>query len=167
MACRTYISFYAKNICHGFSEAGVFVVRGPVPKGEYLMNVDQAALMETDNVRHTGVPSSLPERTVRLKLAERPDRDRIQRVVDLADALLSEAETLARDKAFTEEATRLKPLDILGGINFYDEVQRFETHLIKMALAETGGNQAKAARLLGIKATTLNSKIKLFKIDVG
>ena len=95
------------------------------------------------------------------------DRDRIQRVVDLADALLVEAETLARDKAFTEEASRLKPLDILGGISFYDEVQRFETHLIKMALAETGGNQAKAARLLGIKATTLNSKIKLFKIDVG
>ena len=143
------------------------VVRGPVPKGEYLMNVDQAALMETDNVRNTGVPSSLPDRTVRLKLAERPDRDRIQRVVDLADALLSEAETLARDKAFTEEATRLKPLDIVSGIDFYDEVQRFETHLIKMALSETGGNQAKAARLLGIKATTLNSKIKLFKIDVG
>jgi len=131
------------------------------------MNVEQAALMENDNLRHARVNSTLPERTVRLKLAERPDRDRIQRVVDLADALLVEAETLARDKAFTEEATRLKPLDILGGINFYDEVQRFETHLIKMALAETGGNQAKAARLLGIKATTLNSKIKLFKIDVG
>jgi transcriptional regulator with GAF, ATPase, and Fis domain len=131
------------------------------------MNVDQAALMETENLRHTSVPSHLPERILRLKLAERPDRDRIQRVVDLADALLSEAETLARDKAFTEEATRLKPLDILGGINFYDEVQRFETHLIKMALSETGGNQAKAARLLGIKATTLNSKIKLFKIDIG
>jgi transcriptional regulator with GAF, ATPase, and Fis domain len=127
------------------------------------MNVDQAALMESDNLRPTGMSS---ERTVRLKLAERPDRDRIQRVVDLADALLNEAETLARDK-FTEEATRLKPLDILGGISFYDEVQRFETHLIKMALAETGGNQAKAARLLGIKATTLNSKIKLFNIEVG
>ena len=131
------------------------------------MNVDQAALMETDNLRPAHVNSALAERSVRLKLAERPDRDRIQRVVDLADALLSEAETLARDKAFTEEATRLKPLDILGGINFYDEVERFETHLIRMALAETGGNQAKAARLLGIKATTLNSKIKLFKIDVG
>jgi transcriptional regulator with GAF, ATPase, and Fis domain len=158
--------FSCKIFCHGFSEAGVLVLRGPVPKGEYLMNVDQAALMETDNLRNAGV-SQLPERAVRLKLAERPDRNRIQRVVDLADALLSEAETLARDKSFTEEATRLKPLDILGGINFYDEVQRFETHLIKMALAETGGNQAKAARLLGIKATTLNSKIKLFKIDVG
>ena len=142
------------------------VLRGPVPKGEYLMNVDQAALIETDTLRHSGA-SPLSERTVRLKLAERPDRDRVQRVVDLADALLSEAETLARDKAFTEEATRLKPLDILSGINFYDEVQRFETHLIKMALTETGGNQAKAARLLGIKATTLNSKIKLFNIEVG
>jgi len=127
---------------------------------------DQAALMETDNLRQSAI-SQLAERTVRLKLAERPDRDRIQRVVDLADALLAEAETLARDKSFTEEATRLKPLDILGGISFYDEVQRFETHLIKMALAETGGNQAKAARLLGIKATTLNSKIKLFNIEIG
>lgn len=127
---------------------------------------DQAALMETDNLRQSAV-SQHAERTVRLKLAERPDRDRVQRVVDLADALLAEAETLARDKAFTEEATRLKPLDILGGISFYDEVQRFETHLIRMALAETGGNQAKAARLLGIKATTLNSKIKLFNIEIG
>ena len=132
------------------------------------MNVDQAALKETDNLGPGGVGNQqLTDRTVRLKLAERPDQDRIQRVVDLADALLAEAETLARDKAFTEEATRLKPLDILAGISFYDEVQRFETHLIRMALAETGGNQAKAARLLGIKATTLNSKIKLFNIDVG
>ena len=123
------------------------------------MNADQAALIETDNMRSAGRPNHL-------KLAERPDRDRIQRVVDLADALLSEAATLARDKAFTDEATKLKPLDILGGIDFYDEVQRFETHLIRMALAETGGNQAKAAKLLGIKATTLNSKIKLFGIEM-
>jgi len=117
----------------------------------------EAILVESDNVR--------PSTNHYLKLAERPDRDRIQRVVDLADALLSEAETLARDKAFTEEANKLRPLDILGGIDFYDEVQRFETHLIQMALTETGGNQARAARLLGIKATTLNSKIKLFNIQ--
>jgi transcriptional regulator with GAF, ATPase, and Fis domain len=123
------------------------------------MSVDQALLKEADNLR--------PATPNHLKLAEPPDRDRIQRVVDLADALLSEAETLARDKAFTDEANKLRPLDILGGIDFYDEVQRFETHLIKMALSETGGNQAKAARLLGIKATTLNSKIKLFSIEVN
>ena len=128
------------------------------------MNVDQATLMESDSLR-PALSNQSTDKTIRLKLAERPDRDRVQRVVDLAAALLTEAETLARDKAFTEEATRLRPLDIVGGIDFYAEVERFETHLIKMALAETAGNQAKAARLLGIKATTLNSKIKLFKIE--
>lgn len=130
------------------------------------MNVDQAALMETDNLRTAG-PGPMAEKSVHLKLAEPPGPDRIQRMVDLADALLTEAETLARDKAFTEEASRLQPIDILGGISFYDEVQRFETHLIEMALRETGGNQAKAAKLLGIKATTLNSKIKLFHIGMS
>jgi len=128
------------------------------------MNVDQATLVESDSLR-PALSNQSTDKTIRLKLAERPDRDRVQRVVDLAAALLTEAETLARDKAFTEEATRLRPLDIVTGIDFYAEVERFETHLIKMALAETGGNQAKAARLLGIKATTLNSKIKLFNIQ--
>ncbi len=127
------------------------------------MNIDQAILKESDNLR----PSVTQTQMVRLKLADPRDRDRIQRVVDLADALLAEAETLARDKAFTDEANKLRPLDIVSGIDFYDEVQRFETHLIKMALGETGGNQAKAARLLGIKATTLNSKIKLFNIQIA
>jgi DNA-binding protein Fis len=130
------------------------------------MNLDPATLIEAKSLRDGGSLSQMLE-PVRLKLAERPARDRIQRVVELADALLEEAETLARDKDFTEEATRLKPLDILVGIDFYDEVQRFETHLIKMALAETGGNQSRAAKLLGIKATTLNSKIKLFNIEVS
>jgi transcriptional regulator with GAF, ATPase, and Fis domain len=129
------------------------------------MNVDQAAFVDSDSLRPSALSTQSPDRTVYLKLAERPDRDRLQRVVDLAAVLLTEAETLARDKAFTDEATRLRPLDILGGIDFYAEVQRFETHLIKMALAETGGNQARAARLLGIKATTLNSKIKSFNIQ--
>jgi DNA-binding protein Fis len=128
------------------------------------MNVDLAALIEANNPQRLGSSNQLPE-PVRLKLAEPPAQDRLQRIINLADALLSEAETLARDKAFTDEATKLKQLDIQGGIDFYDEVQRFETHLIRMALAETGGNQARAAKLLGIKATTLNSKIKLFRID--
>ena len=120
--------------------------------------MERAILKESDNVR----PSNP---LTRLKLADRPDRDRLQRVVDLADALLSEAETLARDKAFTDEANKLRPLDILGELTFYDEVQRFETHLIQMALSETGGNQRKPTA--GIKATTLNSKIKLFDIQIA
>jgi len=47
-----------------------------------------------------------------------------------------------------------------------DEVKRFESRLIKEALAKTGGNQARAARLLGVKHTTLNAKIKRYQISV-
>ena len=50
------------------------------------MNVDQA-LKESDNMGPAGMSNQMSDRIMRLKLAERPDRDRIQRVVDLADAL--------------------------------------------------------------------------------
>ena len=49
-------------------------------------------------------------------------------------------------------------------IRLQDEVQRFETDLIRTALEKTGGNQARAARLLGVKHTTLNAKIKRYRI---
>src|SRR6266849_1577921 len=49
-------------------------------------------------------------------------------------------------------------------IRLQAEVQRFETELIRTALERTGGNQARAARLLGVKHTTLNAKIKRYKI---
>ena len=48
--------------------------------------------------------------------------------------------------------------------DFYHEVERFETNLIKSALRITGGSQVKAARLLKLNATTLNAKLKLLKI---
>jgi DNA-binding NtrC family response regulator len=51
------------------------------------------------------------------------------------------------------------------GVNFYDEVKRFEIDLIRQALEQTGGHQSRAARLLGLNATTLNSKIKAYNID--
>ena len=54
---------------------------------------------------------------------------------------------------------------IKDGIDFYDEVTRFETDLIRQALRETGGSQIRAAKLLGLNGTTLNSKIKLYNID--
>lgn len=54
--------------------------------------------------------------------------------------------------------------DISRGVNFYDEVRRFEIDLIRRALDQTGGHQSRAARLLGLNATTLNSKIKTYNI---
>lgn len=51
------------------------------------------------------------------------------------------------------------------GLRLQDEVRRFETDVIRTALERTGGNQARAARLLGIKHTTLNAKIKRYRIS--
>jgi DNA-binding NtrC family response regulator len=56
-------------------------------------------------------------------------------------------------------------LDLARGVNFYDEVKRFEIDLIRRALDQTGGHQSRAARLLGLNATTLNSKIKSYNIQ--
>src|SRR5262245_39136665 len=47
-----------------------------------------------------------------------------------------------------------------------EEVQRYEIELIKSALQRTRGNQRRAAKLLGVKVTTLNCKIKRFGISV-
>ncbi|MGH9902983.1 MAG: helix-turn-helix domain-containing protein [Pyrinomonadaceae bacterium] len=70
----------------------------------------------------------------------------------------------------------LKQVEALGGtrpaggarrkVSLYDEVRRFETEIIRYALMRTGGSQRRAARLLGVKATTLNAKIKRYGIDI-
>src|SRR5438128_2417964 len=57
-------------------------------------------------------------------------------------------------------------IDISRGINFSDEVRRFEIDLIRRALDQTGGHQSRAARLLGMNPTTLNSKIKTYNINL-
>ena len=57
-------------------------------------------------------------------------------------------------------------LDIASGISFYDEVSRFEIELIRRALELTNGHQSKAAKLLGMNNTTLNSKIKVYNIKI-
>ena len=65
-----------------------------------------------------------------------------------------------------ESLNEVQTLDIHDGINFYDEVTEFEIGLIRRALTHTRGHQARAARLLKLKVTTLNSKIKQYKIKL-
>ena len=68
---------------------------------------------------------------------------------------------LAREMMRDSEGTSAE-IDLSRGVNFYDEVRKFETDLIRRALEQTGGHQSSAARLLGLNATTLNSKIKTY-----
>lgn len=51
-------------------------------------------------------------------------------------------------------------------LGLQEEVQRYEIELICDALHKTRGNQRQAAKLLGVKVTTLNCKIKRYGIDV-
>jgi two-component system NtrC family response regulator len=64
--------------------------------------------------------------------------------------------------AATEGAS--SDIDLARGVSFYEEVKKFEIDLIRRALEQTGGHQSRAARLLGLNATTLNSKIKGYNI---
>jgi len=52
------------------------------------------------------------------------------------------------------------------GIDFYEEVRKFEIEMIRQALVKADGNQRAAAQLLGLKHTTLNNKVKHYKIQV-
>lgn len=96
----------------------------------------------------------------------------IERAVVIAPSNEITVDCLRPEVRDPELATRMldasagasNEIDIARGVNFYDEVKRFEIDLIRRALEQTGGHQSRAARLLGLNATTLNSKIKSYNI---
>jgi transcriptional regulator with GAF, ATPase, and Fis domain len=79
--------------------------------------------------------------------------------IEILKAMLS---TLTRALEALEHSNKSE--DLGPGTNFYEEVARFEIDLIERALKQAGGNQAKAARLLGLNQTTLHGKIKHYGI---
>jgi len=99
--------------------------------------------------------STAVEESVPPTLAEATVEYRLKALESVARGLLQELESLST----------LQPPGNSQSVRLYDEVQRFETALIRNALGRTGGSQTRAARLLGIKLTTLNSKIKRYKIS--
>ena len=90
--------------------------------------------------------------------------ERVSKIRDLATALLDEAESLDHDNALAEVSATFENLSLKSRVDFFEEVRRFEMKLISRALELTGGNQARAARLLGLGTTTLNYKIKSYEM---
>ena len=78
---------------------------------------------------------------------------------NFAMALISEGPTQAREPASGAE----RP-DAPAQMSFYEEVRRFEIGLITRALQRAQGKQIAAARLLGLKPTTLNAKMKQYQM---
>jgi PAS domain S-box-containing protein len=87
--------------------------------------------------------------------------NRIRLLREVSTALSTAAEVLAQ----AGDPASGRPLDIENGIDFNDEVKRFEMNLIQRALKQTHGNQKKAAALLRMKHTTLHTKIKRYHIE--
>ena len=81
-------------------------------------------------------------------------RKSLSTLIDFTEALRTALEVLESPDV----------VNVDEGIDFYREVQRFEVALIERALGRTGGSQTKAARLLGLNLTTLNSKIKSYEL---
>ena len=89
---------------------------------------------------------------------------RLERIREMATVLLDEAASLEREASLAEASAAPNKLDLNSGIDFFEEVRRFEMRLISRALELTGGNQARAARMLGLGTTTLNYKIKAYEM---
>jgi len=75
----------------------------------------------------------------------------------MASSLLTELESLGRPAALESEE----------GLNLVEEVKRYEIALIRAALEKADRSQTRAARMLGVKVTTLNTKIKRYQIMRG
>ncbi|MDQ2854748.1 MAG: hypothetical protein M3R68_00345 [Acidobacteriota bacterium] len=80
---------------------------------------------------------------------------RLKALRDVALSLLTEVESLGKAQASRTDRK----------LKLHDEVRQFEIDLIRIALDRTQGSQTRAARLLGVKLTTLNTKIKRYKIE--
>lgn len=104
-------------------------------------------MLEQRNYGFSGAEvESAPEQSASIK---------IKTLKELTLALLQEVESLKGNGSF----------DGKPSLDFDDEVRRFETDLIRWALMHTGGHQRRAARMLNLKVTTLNAKIKRYGIQ--
>lgn len=82
-------------------------------------------------------------------------RHNLDNLREAALTVLKELESLTNNQPEPERQLGLQ-----------EEVQRYEIELIRSALQRTRGNQRRAAKLLRVKVTTLNCKIKRYGIDV-
>jgi DNA-binding NtrC family response regulator len=88
------------------------------------------------------------------RLSEHSMDDRINILRETVLQLLQEVESL----------TVAAPTGLKSGARLDEEVRQFEMNLIRTALGRTAGSQTRAAKLLGLKLTTLNAKIKRYQI---
>lgn len=81
-------------------------------------------------------------------------RNRVKALKILLMTLLEELKDFNSD----DETEKVNRIDLMS------ELERYEIDLIRYALLQSNGKQRAAAKLLNLKVTTLNAKIKRFGI---
>lgn len=87
---------------------------------------------------------------------------RLEMLRQLAESINREIDEIVRiagEKTSPKNENGLEP-------SLDEQVRKFEIDLIRFALFKTGGKQISAAKFLNIKPTTLNSRIKRYRISV-
>lgn len=87
-------------------------------------------------------------------------------VIEKRDLLLEEASSFTIEEFLEDKLKRyLKEMTKLENCNLYETViSEVEKALINIVMKETGGNQLKAAKTLGINRNTLRTKIREYRI---
>ena len=137
--------------------ASVTLVCDQNESGGLHMSTAKAAIVdESMNKRHLrGLPS---------RMRRTPPARRAEKIREMASALLEEAASLEHESGMAEVTAAVETLNQGSSIDFFEEVRRFEIRLIGRAMELAGGNQVRAARLLGLGNTTLNYKIKSYQL---
>ena len=86
--------------------------------------------------------------------------EQIESIKSITNLLLRKIEALER------EAPEVAIDQFKKGSNLYEVITLYEKNLIRDALRATNWSQKRAAQILGVKPTTLNSKIKRYEINV-
>ena len=95
----------------------------------------------------------------------RIDEPRLDNHPDVYTQIASLYELFGALTDVLENLSHLRRPPVAAGVDFYQEVRRFERALIEESLKATRGRQVESARLLNLKPTTLNNKIKVYKIN--
>jgi DNA-binding protein Fis len=87
------------------------------------------------------------------------EESRIKALKSLAQLLLREVEQIEQTNLINGKCLLSEQVSLV------DDVQNYEAQLIRSALLQSKGHQRRAAKILGIKNTTLNAKIKRYGIE--
>jgi transcriptional regulator with GAF, ATPase, and Fis domain len=124
-----------------------------------MRDLGKGCLEEGNSCPINNKDRQIMEMTTEKFIEKQNSMEQVEALKTLTRLMLKEVETLAEIylpyKNGDEESSNLE-----------EKVQRYEVSLICRALLEARGNQRKAAKILGTKATTLHAKIRRYDIDL-